>query len=54
MTTYFRTRYGFRAGDFPATDAVFSRALSLPLYEGLTAQQQESVVQALRTALASC
>jgi dTDP-4-amino-4,6-dideoxygalactose transaminase len=54
MTTYFRTRYGFRAGDFPATDTVFSRALSLPLYEGLTAPQQESVVQALRTALASC
>jgi dTDP-4-amino-4,6-dideoxygalactose transaminase len=47
MTTYFRTRYSFQTGDFPATDEVFVRALTLPLYEQLTLEEQEFVVQAL-------
>jgi len=36
LTTYYRTRYGYRAGDFPHTDSVFARAMSLPLYEALS------------------
>ena len=52
MTTYFRTRYGFRPGDFPVTDDVFARSLSLPLYEELTFSQQERTVGALLEALA--
>ncbi|HEU4883207.1 MAG TPA: DegT/DnrJ/EryC1/StrS family aminotransferase [Longimicrobium sp.] len=47
MTTYFRTRGGHAAGDFPATDSLASRAISLPLYEGLTAAQQSQVVDGL-------
>ena len=47
MADYFRTRYGYRPGDFPVTDQVFSRALSLPLYEGLKEEEQEKVVRAL-------
>jgi perosamine synthetase len=47
MSSYFRARYHFRPGDFPATDGVFARSLSLPLYEGLTAAAQERVVGAL-------
>jgi len=47
MTTYFRTRYGYRTGDFPAADEVFARALALPLYGELTGAEQEFVVQAL-------
>ena len=53
MTNFFRTRYGYQSGDFPVTDKVFSRALSLPLYEGLEEQQQQQVVSALTSALAA-
>jgi dTDP-4-amino-4,6-dideoxygalactose transaminase len=47
LTTYFRTRYGYRRGDFPTTDYVFDCALTLPLYELLTLSEQEFVVQKL-------
>lgn len=47
MTTYFRTRYGYRMGDFPVADQVFARSLTLPLYEGLSEDEQKQVVQRL-------
>ena len=45
MTNYFRSRYGYRPGDFPATDAVFARTLTLPLFEKMPESQQEEVVE---------
>jgi dTDP-4-amino-4,6-dideoxygalactose transaminase len=47
MTTFFRTRYGYEAGDFPVADQVFARSLTLPLYEGLAADDQQQVVEKL-------
>jgi dTDP-4-amino-4,6-dideoxygalactose transaminase len=47
MTTYFRTRYNYRAGDFPATDAVFRSALTLPLHGGLSEADQTYIVAQL-------
>ena len=47
LTTYFRARYGFRPGDFPATDEVFARTLSLPMHESLTNADQQYVVKSL-------
>ena len=47
MTTYFRTRYRFKAGDFPVADEVFARSLTLPMYEQLSEHEQEQVVQHL-------
>jgi len=47
LTAYYRTRYGYRPGDFPATDAVFARALTLPLHETLTEEEQAQVVENL-------
>jgi UDP-4-amino-4,6-dideoxy-N-acetyl-beta-L-altrosamine transaminase len=44
-------RLGFRAGDFPAAENYYRRALSLPLFPAMTAQQQERVVDTLRAAL---
>jgi UDP-4-amino-4,6-dideoxy-N-acetyl-beta-L-altrosamine transaminase len=43
---------GFRPGQFPASEAYYSRCLSLPMYAGLTDREQSSVRQALATALA--
>lgn len=47
LTRYFRTRYDYREGDFPVTDRVFARSLTLPLYEGLTEEQLGTVVSKL-------
>ena len=52
MTDFFRTRDGYAAGDFPAADAVFARAVTLPLHEGLTEADQARVADALLAALA--
>ncbi len=49
MTTYFRTRYGFRPGDFPRADNVFARSLTLPLYEGLGEADLRKVVDEVRS-----
>jgi MFS family permease len=43
MTTYFHKRYSYKAGDFPVTDGVFARAMTLPLYEELSARDQQYI-----------
>jgi dTDP-4-amino-4,6-dideoxygalactose transaminase len=45
LTTYYRQRFGCKPGDFPVTDDIAARALTLPLYEGITAEQQTQVVE---------
>jgi dTDP-4-amino-4,6-dideoxygalactose transaminase len=47
LTTYFRSRYGHRPGDFPMADAVFRSALTLPLHPRLTEPEQAFVVEQL-------
>jgi dTDP-4-amino-4,6-dideoxygalactose transaminase len=53
LTTYFRSKYNFAPGDFPVTDQVFARALTLPLHEGLTETEQHTVVTRLCALLSS-
>jgi dTDP-4-amino-4,6-dideoxygalactose transaminase len=47
LTSYYRSRYGYRLGDFPATDDVFARSLALPMFETLRPSEQEKVVRAM-------
>jgi dTDP-4-amino-4,6-dideoxygalactose transaminase len=47
LTTFFRTKYGHKPGDFPATDDVFARSVTLPLYESMTDAQIDEVAAAL-------
>jgi dTDP-4-amino-4,6-dideoxygalactose transaminase len=47
-TTYYRTRYGFRNGDFPVSDAWGAGTISLPLYPSLTDDEQRYVIDAVR------
>lgn len=42
---------GFRQGDFPASEAYYAEAISLPLYPNMTDVQQDEVVTALARAL---
>jgi len=51
MTTYFRSRYGYTVGDWPAADQVFARSLTLPLYKGLSEEEQGQVVHRLQEAM---
>lgn len=51
MTTWFRQAYGFGPGDFPVTDDVAARAISLPLFEALTPAEQRFVVGQVNAAV---
>lgn len=44
---YYR-RLGFKPGDFPNAEAYYASALSLPMYPGLTDDEQARVIAALR------
>lgn len=44
-------RLGFKCGDFPEAERYYSEAISLPMYQGLTYEQQNTVVEALTNAL---
>lgn len=44
LTTFYRKRYNYKEGDFPVTDSVNRRALTLPLFEAITPEQQQTVV----------
>jgi len=47
LHTFYRRAFGFRRGDFPKTERESARALSIPLYPGLTTASQDRVVGAL-------
>ena len=47
----FYRRLGFGPGQFPNAEAYYDRALTLPLFPGLTFEQQDYVVATLREAL---
>jgi perosamine synthetase len=51
LTSYFKYRYGYKMGDFPVTDDIARRSLSLPLYPQLRASEQEYVVNSLNAVL---
>lgn len=45
-------RLGFKAGHCPEAERYYAEAISLPMYPGLTDQQQDQVFSALRAAVA--
>lgn len=44
-------RIGFRPGDFPASEAYYRRAMSIPLFPAMTQAQQARVAEVLHAAL---
>ena len=42
--TYFRERYGLRAGDFPNADAKYRSTVTLPFWPGMSGEQVERVI----------
>jgi perosamine synthetase len=54
LSTYFRNRYKYALGDFPVTDDVFQRSLTLPLHEYLDQKEQYQIVELLTNGLNHC
>lgn len=45
---YYRERFGFKRGDFPAAETISDRIVSLPLFPGMTDADQDRVIAAMR------
>lgn len=45
------TELGFKAGDFPAAEEYYNRAISLPLYPQLTAKEQQYIIKKIKDLL---
>lgn len=45
---YYRERFGYRAGDFPAAEAYYRRCLSIPIYPKMTDENVDQVIAAVR------
>jgi dTDP-4-amino-4,6-dideoxygalactose transaminase len=52
LQPYMRERYGFAEGTCPVAEEAASRTLALPFFTGIEQDDQERVVEALRTAIA--
>jgi dTDP-4-amino-4,6-dideoxygalactose transaminase len=46
---YYQTRYGYRRGDFPVAEDVYSRCLSLPIYPSMSDHDIAYVIDAVRS-----
>ncbi|OQX92717.1 MAG: hypothetical protein B6D58_01395 [candidate division Zixibacteria bacterium 4484_95] len=49
LMRYYRLRYGYRPEEFPHAFDNYNRLLSLPLYKGMSTQEMEKVVRALKS-----
>ena len=51
LQPYYQQSLGFKAGDFPEAELYYSQAISLPMYPGLSNEEQDYVLQTLRSIL---
>jgi UDP-4-amino-4,6-dideoxy-N-acetyl-beta-L-altrosamine transaminase len=45
---WYKKTYGYNTGDFPVAEAYYDKALSLPLYPGMTEADVQNVISAIR------
>jgi len=45
---YYRERFGFKSGDYPAAESAYERLISLPMFPGMTDEDVNDVVRALQ------
>ncbi|MDD5680785.1 MAG: UDP-4-amino-4,6-dideoxy-N-acetyl-beta-L-altrosamine transaminase [Candidatus Omnitrophica bacterium] len=48
LLTYYKKSFGYHMGDFPVAEKYFSECLSLPLYAGLSGQDQKRVIKEIK------
>ena len=51
LQPFYREQFGFSEGDFPVTERIAARTLALPFYNRLSDEDQDRVVEALKSAL---
>lgn len=51
MMRYWAARYGYAPDDFPHARRFFERAVSLPLFQGMTAREQDYVIKTVTSLL---
>jgi dTDP-4-amino-4,6-dideoxygalactose transaminase len=44
---YYRERFGYKPGNFPAAEAAYERLISLPMFHAMTDQDVEDVITAV-------
>jgi dTDP-4-amino-4,6-dideoxygalactose transaminase len=52
LMSYYQRRFGYQTGDFPVTESVFNRIVSLPFFPRMTDSDIERVGFAMRKAFA--
>ena len=45
---YYRDRFGYKGGEFPVAEDAYSRLISLPMFHGMSEQDVEDVIVAVR------
>ncbi len=51
LTSYYRERFGFRRGMFPAAESIGDRTITIPLWPAMTDAQVDEVIEAVRGAV---
>jgi perosamine synthetase len=44
---FYQREFGYKAGDFPAAEAEYFRAISLPIFPAMTEEHVQTVIQAV-------
>jgi perosamine synthetase len=50
---YYRENFGYKGGEFPVAEDAYSRLISLPMFHGMTDQDVEDVITAVRKVVGS-
>ena len=45
---YYRDRFGYKGGEYPVAEAAYERLISLPMFHGMSDEDVEDVVRAVR------
>ena len=48
LQPYYRRCFGYKPGDFPRAEYFYTREISIPLFPGLTGEQQEYVIEVIK------
>ncbi|MDD2621292.1 MAG: UDP-4-amino-4,6-dideoxy-N-acetyl-beta-L-altrosamine transaminase [Syntrophomonadaceae bacterium] len=48
LQPYYQKMFGYRQGDFPAAEDFYAREISLPIYPGLSEEEQDYVIEAIK------
>jgi dTDP-4-amino-4,6-dideoxygalactose transaminase len=51
LFTFYKEKYGYKAGDFPHAEMIGNRIMSLPLFPTMTEEEFDRVINAMKTVL---